>query len=87
MRVLADADEGHVDGMFADNLVEPTAFGLGVALAVDVVKFAKRDAVDQALFEVAAKRRGMVHRQADVLVEMETDDFRPVDVGLADEGR
>ena len=85
MRVLPDPDERDVDRRLRQLATDALRHLARIPLGVEQVVVANAGLVDQALAQVPAKARGMVDRQADVLVEMEHLDARPVDAVRAGE--
>ena len=78
--VLADADERDVDRRRTRSPADLVGDLPRLVLAVEEVVRARCPSVaNQPLEEVAAEACGMIERQADVLVEMEHLDARPVD--------
>ena len=69
--VLADADERDVDRRLRELAADARRRVERIPLGIEQVVVANAGLVDQALAQVLAKARGMVDRQADVLVEME----------------
>ena len=85
MSVLADADAGDVDRRYAQQLLEPRDFGVRIGrLAVHLVErlHGPGSLGDETLAHVAAERRLVGGRDADVFVEMKTGNLRPVDIRL-----
>ena len=85
MRVLPDPDERDVDRRLRQLAAHALRLLARIPLGIEQVVVANAGLVDQALAQVLAKARGMVDRQADVLVEMEHLDARPVDAVRAGE--
>jgi hypothetical protein len=77
--VLTDADERDVDGRLRQLAADTCRHLERIPFHVEQVVIAHAGLVDQALAQVLAKARGMVDRQADVLVEMKHLDAGPVD--------
>ena len=79
VRVLADADEGDVDGRALDRLADGAAHRVEITVAVERVKRRDAGAVDEVLVQHAPEAGRVIGGDADVLVEMEQLDPRPVD--------
>ena len=86
--ILADADEGDVNGMLHDDEAQPMAFNFGLRLAIDPVDSSgrHRQLTDEAFPEVLAKRSGVARRQTQVFIQMKDGDLVPGDEGIGEQG-
>jgi hypothetical protein len=87
MPVLADAYEGRVDRRGPDPLAQTATFGLRIRRAVDPHACARMDLADQALLQIEPETGRVIGRQANVLIQMEHRDPRPIYLWLAREMR
>src|SRR5215468_649080 len=85
MTVLANADEGDVDGRFADRLIRPGDDLSRIPFSIQEVSICDSSLADQVLLQKAAETGGMRHGQSDVLVEMK--EFHPVPVEALGAGK
>ncbi len=86
--VFTDADTSDVDRGDADKRFKTGDFSLGIGgFAVDLIENLQRlrSLSDETLAHVAAEGRLVLDRNANILVEMEAGNLRPVDAGLLDE--
>jgi hypothetical protein len=83
--VLADADERHVDRVARNRLADRPAHGVDVPLAVELMEHGDPRRLDEMLAQYPAEAGRMRGRQADVLVEVEQLDPRPVDARAPDQ--
>ena len=81
MPVLADADKGDIDRGRPNRIAGRVGNRPRVVLAVEQVVRQDARRTDQPLEQIPAEARGMVHRETDVLVEVEHLHPRPVDPG------
>ncbi len=79
--VFTDADEGDINGVFADDVVEAAAFLVPVGVGIDVVEASEWEGelADEALPEVEAEGSGVGDGDGDVFVEVEGGDEVPGD--------
>ena len=87
MPVLADAGKANIDRVLGDDCPNPPTLRPGFALSIDVVKCGERqrETRHEPLPQVFTERGRMRDRRADIFVEVEGGDARPIDPGLLDE--
>lgn len=86
MAILADADEGDVDGSGSDGGGGAANDVGGIFFAVEEMNLSDAGFGDESILKEFAEASGMSHGQADVFVEVEKFNARPVDAGSSDEG-
>ena len=85
MAVLADADEGHVDGRGGSSRPTALADELRVLLAVEQVGHRDARGPDQPLLQILPEARRMRRRHPEILIEMEQLDLCPGQIAPGDE--
>ena len=90
MAVLADPDQGEIDAAVGEQAAVAGALDVGTAggrrAAIEQLDPARPHARPDPALEPLPERALVPERQPDVLVEMEGDDPRPVDVARLGEG-